>query len=148
VFFDALDIKWHYEPEGYETSAGWYLPDFYLPDEEMWVEVKGAPAMRSDLLRVQAFGHLVVPIPKLSPQVIILTGDIPREVPIPYDRFDPYDAEELSRLAMRHPYGKYEFCHHDVNSSGLEFWLNDCFYFLDDVNDALTEARSARFDEE
>lgn len=29
VFFDALGIKWEYEPEGYDLGeAGWYLPDF------------------------------------------------------------------------------------------------------------------------
>jgi hypothetical protein len=33
VFFDALKIKWEYEPEGYHLSNGeMYLPDFYLPD--------------------------------------------------------------------------------------------------------------------
>lgn len=28
VFFDALGVPWEYEPEGFQTSAGWYLPDF------------------------------------------------------------------------------------------------------------------------
>lgn len=53
VFFDELNIEWQYEPEGFEigereeTSPGeWaqpirYLPDFFLPDTETWVEVKG-----------------------------------------------------------------------------------------------------------
>ena len=46
VFFDALGIAWEYEPEGYEITDGHtspirYLPDFYLPDPEVWVEVKG-----------------------------------------------------------------------------------------------------------
>lgn len=32
VFFDALGIKWEYEPEGYHLSNGeMYLPDFFLP---------------------------------------------------------------------------------------------------------------------
>ena len=44
VMFDALDIKWVYEPEGYDLgAAGWYLPDFYLPDLDVWVEVKAKP---------------------------------------------------------------------------------------------------------
>jgi hypothetical protein len=42
VFFDAAEIKWEYEPEGYVTSKGdCYLPDFYLPEENLFVEVKG-----------------------------------------------------------------------------------------------------------
>jgi hypothetical protein len=33
VFFDALDLRWEYEPEGFKMSNGkCYLPDFYLPD--------------------------------------------------------------------------------------------------------------------
>jgi hypothetical protein len=43
VFFDALGIKWEYEPEGFELSDGTrYLPDFWLPTFSggMYVEVK------------------------------------------------------------------------------------------------------------
>ena len=41
VFFDAFPLKWEYEPEGFDLGAeGYYLPDFYLPEMDMWVEVK------------------------------------------------------------------------------------------------------------
>lgn len=41
VFFDALGLKWEYEPEGFELPNGErYLPDFYLPEQRVWVEVK------------------------------------------------------------------------------------------------------------
>lgn len=40
VFFDALGLNWEYEPEGYQTSEGWYLPDFYLPKFDCFVEIK------------------------------------------------------------------------------------------------------------
>jgi len=41
VFFDALGIEYQYEPEGYELPSGTlYLPDFYLPQLHLWVEVK------------------------------------------------------------------------------------------------------------
>lgn len=43
VFFDHLNIKWEYEPEGFVLSDGrYYLPDFWLPTfcHGMWVEVK------------------------------------------------------------------------------------------------------------
>lgn len=40
VFFDALGIKYWYEPEGFELDAGRYLPDFFLPQVEMYAEVK------------------------------------------------------------------------------------------------------------
>lgn len=41
VFFDAMGIEYQYEIEGFETPYGWYLPDFYLPEFNAWVEVKG-----------------------------------------------------------------------------------------------------------
>lgn len=42
VFFDAAGIKYEYEPEGFETTKNArYLPDFYLPDFDTHVEVKG-----------------------------------------------------------------------------------------------------------
>lgn len=41
VFFDAADIEYEYEPEGFEGEGGnRYLPDFYLPESQMYVEVK------------------------------------------------------------------------------------------------------------
>jgi len=41
VFFDILGLKAQYEPEGYALSDGtWYLPDFYLPERDLYVEVK------------------------------------------------------------------------------------------------------------
>lgn len=43
VFFDAMGYSWQYEPEGFETPAGWYLPDFKV--NGIWVEVKpGEPS--------------------------------------------------------------------------------------------------------
>lgn len=43
VFFDHLGIRWEYEPQGYRLGADnrAYLPDFWLPDQHILVEVKG-----------------------------------------------------------------------------------------------------------
>lgn len=41
VFFDALGLEYQYEPEGFELDNGeWYLPDFFLPHFNSWVEIK------------------------------------------------------------------------------------------------------------
>lgn len=57
VFFNALGIPYEYEKEGYDLSGykllgddpdskspkrlGWYLPDFWLPIQKCWIEIKG-----------------------------------------------------------------------------------------------------------
>ncbi len=44
VFFDQLGIPYQYEPEGFDLDeAGWYLPDFWLPELHCWVEIKPWP---------------------------------------------------------------------------------------------------------
>lgn len=41
VFFDDAGIKYQYEPQGFELKDGsWYLPDFFLPWFNMYVEIK------------------------------------------------------------------------------------------------------------
>jgi hypothetical protein len=43
VFFDALGLRWEYEPEGFHTEAGPYLPDFRVmtpQGQPVWYEVK------------------------------------------------------------------------------------------------------------
>lgn len=44
VFFDALGLKWEYEPEGFDLGeAGYYLPDFRVQTPQgnvRWYEVK------------------------------------------------------------------------------------------------------------
>ena len=40
VFLDALDIKFWYELEGFPLAAGWYLPDFFLPQVNLYAEAK------------------------------------------------------------------------------------------------------------
>lgn len=57
VFFDTLGVEWEHEPEGFETSAGRYLPDFRLPSlgENTWFEVKGPSTSDADKRRMEAF---------------------------------------------------------------------------------------------
>jgi len=40
VFFDALNISYRYEAEGFKLKSGYFLPDFLLPDQDIWVEIK------------------------------------------------------------------------------------------------------------
>lgn len=40
---DGAKIIWQYEPRRFRLSWCTYLPDFYLPEFDIWVEVKGKP---------------------------------------------------------------------------------------------------------
>lgn len=43
VFFDTLGIEWEYEVEGFQKGGDVrYLPDFFLPKTQTWIEVKGS----------------------------------------------------------------------------------------------------------
>lgn len=56
VFFDNLGVKYVYEPEGYKLSNGeTYLPDFYLPDFNIYTEIKADRKHDNGLSRLFAF---------------------------------------------------------------------------------------------
>jgi hypothetical protein len=73
VFFDHLRIRWQYEPQGYVIGPypadatpsmsslvvreGAYLPDFWLPESRLWVEVKGA----EDALDIELLANATIP---------------------------------------------------------------------------------------
>lgn len=57
VFLDALGLPFEYELQGYQTSAGWYLPDFWLPTLKMFGEVKPHEPSREALAKVAAVAH-------------------------------------------------------------------------------------------
>lgn len=40
-YFDSLNIKFKYEEMGFKTGVGVYWPDFFLPETQEIIEVKG-----------------------------------------------------------------------------------------------------------
>ena len=50
-FYKALEIPYEYEPQGFALAAGNYLPDFWLPRQQCWIEIKpDAPDEREERL--------------------------------------------------------------------------------------------------
>lgn len=41
VFWDVIGEKWQHETEGFDLDGDWYLPDFFLPRMECFIEIKG-----------------------------------------------------------------------------------------------------------
>lgn len=64
VLFDALNIAWEYEKEGFDLGKdGYYLPDFWLPHTVtelahegwgLWCEIKPLPATEAELQKAIA----------------------------------------------------------------------------------------------
>lgn len=40
-YLDAMDIAWEFEPKRFKLKDKTYLPDFYLPEDDVYWEVKG-----------------------------------------------------------------------------------------------------------
>lgn len=51
---DRAGITWLYEPRWFTTSLGLYLPDFYLPEFDIWIDVKGYMRPKA-LAKIEAF---------------------------------------------------------------------------------------------
>lgn len=97
VFFDAAGIKYEYEPEGFTLQNGLcYLPDFYLPEENVYVEVK--PPRKGAWKEIQKASHFV------GNQItcLLLLSNIPEYGPhtyyFPVLYFHPVEQE----LRIRH----------------------------------------------
>lgn len=55
IFLDAMGIKWEYEKDGYSINGHLgYIPDFYLPELNAWLEVKGE-MKEIDKLKISEF---------------------------------------------------------------------------------------------
>jgi hypothetical protein len=56
VFFDQLGIQWEYELEGFEVGPEHdrrnYLPDFWLPGENCWAEIKSGSPDFEDIVKM------------------------------------------------------------------------------------------------
>lgn len=111
VFFDALGIKYEYEPEGFDLGNGlYYLPDFLLHDivpryaqgdafRDVYVEVKGKPNAK-DAEKISAFSESFP---------IWVVGELPN--PTDYINSCEKQREEFCNKVCNK---EYDFPHHCV----------------------------------
>jgi len=173
VFFDELEIKWEYESEGFECRIYEnkppikYLPDFYLPSTETWVEVKGSSkALLSDKNKLESILDWESPIPNIMGSYdnklhgkthgLIILGNIP----------DAIHGMTLHPIVQHHKGLIWSWCLFDKYSIDVfhydhevlhyftrepEEWNIDFFqiptkYASVDVTQAYRSARQARFE--
>lgn len=54
VFFKTLGIEYQYEVEGFDLDGVPYLPDFWLPKQQRWIEIKGQEPTSQELAKIEA----------------------------------------------------------------------------------------------
>jgi hypothetical protein len=88
VFFDAAEIEWQYEPEGFSLNGRSYLPDFWLPQMAAFVEIKpteatgkqAIPLLKELVAKTGKTGLLLIGSPNLHHEphkIIIIEGESP-----------------------------------------------------------------------
>lgn len=95
VFFDALGLRWLYEPEGYDLGDGiWYLPDFLVPDLGLLIEVKPALPARGAWPDDKPFNKMCRLGQQLSAdmRIVMLCGPPGYVHPDLYGNAQPYEG--------------------------------------------------------
>lgn len=90
AFLDYFKIRHEYEPRKYNLDGIIYIPDFWLPDADMWVEMKGQPPTPHEMEKARRLFQ------KENNPVLIISGvpfAIEREMPPHLDE-DGYVLEE------------------------------------------------------
>lgn len=78
VFMDNLSIEYIYEPEGFDLGDGYYyLPDFYLPNTNAWVEIKGKDITDNELEKIIRFCEAKCDFVNGGSKFRLLCGEVP-----------------------------------------------------------------------
>ena len=105
VFFDALGIKWEYEPEGYEfEDRTKYLPDFYFPSLDYYAEVKGKNNhLQDDIEKAEKFVQS-------SKKTLVILSQIPYSEEAKGLYFFPeiYYTSQISEKHLNYCYMNFE----------------------------------------
>lgn len=149
VCFDALNIKYEYEPEGFDLGDGYYyLPDFYLPDQGVWVEIKGKALTEEEREKIERFCVNKCDMVNGGERFRLFSGEIPKEAVMIKDAPGIpcfiYSSPAETKRAIEHFHGE---CNKTPRTGVLMLglWMNPAFT-KELVNKALLKARQARFE--
>lgn len=156
VFFDTLRVAWEYEKEGFRLTSGPYLPDFWIPDLDSWVEIK--PEDPTPLERNLADELAVATGKKVyifCTRLCLPSDDVDRETPsaeVLYPSRDHWDlnhqwceCKKCGKLGIEYE-GRADRI---VCECNVDRWCDDCSYLNADsprLIEAYTAALSARFE--
>jgi len=129
IFFDELGFVWEYEYEGFNLKSGYYLPDFYLPEYHIFLEVKPIVFNEIESIKCGELSSLCV-FEKGQPDVILLDGQPDKKS---YKCF--HEGKECSPAILTSGKFKPLYWNYDFDDE----------YFKDEVL-AINKARKARFE--
>ncbi len=90
VFMDALEVRWCYETEGYVLDRGdCYLPDFYLPTLNCYLEIKGDKPTAAQCDKTSRFAC------EIGKRVYLFYGEMADQIPA-----NPYDSHIAADSAI------------------------------------------------
>jgi len=133
IFFDAMNIQWQYELEGYILGNRSYLPDFFLPTVEMYGEVKPKPFNA----REKAVAKQLA---RESGKPVLMLIDVPDFKP--YNAYQP-DTWKSSEIIIMDYFLVSKFLPKRFPASNF---ITSLLGYGDNYANAVNEARSARFE--
>ena len=150
VFFDVMKIKYEYEMEGYDLGDGvYYLPDFYLPDLDVFVEIKPHKHINiNDVEKLSGFcmhvgfsgRRFLLIIGTPGDQVMLMPGGGFTDL---YNENEVYDDEFFQHLRE---WFEVEFRENPFNFKWNFIYKNNSPYSDFHLKNAINQARQARFE--
>lgn len=147
VFFDAIGCAYEYEPEGFDLGDGYYyLPDFYLPEHDVWVEIKGKQLTEEERQKIERFCQAKCNIEKTGTRFRLLEGQIPDVLQVQDGVFGiPCFNWITLRECAKVPGVNMKVAKDDPRGVLLfALWKPDCS--TQEMLDGLMKARQARFE--
>lgn len=139
VYLEEIGIKWEYEKEGYDLDGIWYLPDFWLPQVNMWAEVKPEPFKADELEKIKRLakhtGHACI--------MLVGVPDFKSYDYVEWHEDDWHFTDCVISMYHRYPIDEHRFY---SNTGGLTRDDFGRFGMFVDVGDGVLSARRARFE--
>tara|TARA_R100001443_G_scaffold65698_2_gene74923 strand:- start:920 stop:1465 length:546 start_codon:yes stop_codon:yes gene_type:complete len=154
VAFDKAGIQYEYEPEGFDLAlVGKYLPDFYLPQVDMYAEVKGKKFTLKELKKARALADYE------EKSVLLLDGAPSRKgywAICPYNCWGAFEIkyeDEIFNILDFDIFEEHEYWLHEgrffsATGTGMDSFPSSHSNGYSDESDsiAVRKSRSARFE--
>lgn len=147
IYFDAIGLKWEYEMEGFDLGgAGLYLPDFWLPQVNMWAEVKANEFNDTENAKAKALANATDrPVLRLvgPPDFKTYMAFIPEKYYGEDIEVDHDETDFLISMYHNYPINEHRFYENSGYGGGWSFegeWPDS------GVRGAIEKSRSTRFE--